>query len=61
MGKRKFILITFLILCFAASSQNLVPNASFEDYDTSYTATQIPLLNHNFESIDIRRAEWGHV
>ena len=53
MGKQKFILLTFLIFCFAASSQNLVPNPSFEDYDTSYTATIYPYFNHTFESIDI--------
>jgi gliding motility-associated-like protein len=58
MGKRKFILLTFLIFCFAASSQNLVPNPSFEDYDTSYTATIYPYFNHTFESIDIWRTEW---
>ena len=58
MGKQKFILLTFLIFCFAASSQNLVPNPSFEDYDNSYTATIYPYFNHTFESIDIWCTEW---
>ena len=35
-----------------------MPNPSFEDYDSSYTATIYPYFNHTFESIDRWRSEW---
>lgn len=58
-GKQKFTLVIFILLCFSASSQNLVPNHSFEDYDTSYTATTFPYFNHTFEAIDSWRTQWN--
>ena len=58
MGKQKFILLTFLIFCFAASSQNLVPNPSFEDYDTNYVPTQYPFFNRTFGALESWRSQW---
>lgn len=58
MGKQILLLLIFTSFCFLASSQNLVPNHSFENYDTSYTATIFPYFNHTFEALNEWRTEW---
>ena len=58
MGKQKIILLIFTIFCLAASSQNLVPNPSFEDYDTNYVPTQYPFFNRTFGALESWRSQW---
>ena len=54
-------LLTSLLLLFSifTYSQNLVPNHSFENYDSSYNATIYPYFNHTYESIEDWRTEWN--
>lgn len=49
----------YVLFSFAANSQNLVPNYSFEDYDSTYVPTVYPFFNHTFESLYDWRTEWN--
>ena len=58
---KKLCLYFFLIIISysTVNSQNLVPNHSFEDYDTSYIPSIYPFFNHTFKSMYEWRTEWG--
>lgn len=58
MKKQKLLIALLIALCFTASSQNLVPNNSFENYDSTYSATIFPYFNRTFESIENWRTQW---
>jgi len=58
MKKLKLLLPLLIAWCLTASSQNLVPNNSFENYDSTYSATIFPFFNRTFESIEDWRVDW---
>ena len=52
-------LLLYVVFCFTAYSQNLVPNHSFEDYDTTYVPSVSPYFNHTYESLYYWRTQWS--